>query len=69
MILFVDDHVIEAKRNFQQSPSYKELKLQKIYVNEIVGNLAQYQPGEILGYLYNLEYAKADGACRACWDS
>ncbi|MEG4021725.1 GH39 family glycosyl hydrolase [Microcoleus sp. S13C4] len=69
MILFVDDHVIDAKRNFQQSPSYKELNLQKIYVNEIVGNLAQYQPGEILGYLYNLEYAKADGACRACWES
>lgn len=69
MILFVDDHVIDAKRNFQQSPFYKELKLQKIYVNEIVGNLAQYQPGEILGYLYNLEYAKADGACRACWES
>ena len=46
MILFVDDHVIDAKRNFQQSPSYKELKLQKIYVNEIVGNLAQYQPGK-----------------------
>ncbi|MEG4271578.1 MULTISPECIES: GH39 family glycosyl hydrolase [unclassified Microcoleus] len=68
-ILFIDDHVIDAKRNFQQSPSYKELKLQKIYVNEIVGNLAQYQPGEILGYLYNLEYAKADGACRACWES
>ncbi|MEG4855801.1 beta-xylosidase [Microcoleus sp. K1-B6] len=69
MILFVDDHVIDAKRNFQQSPSYKELNLQKIYVNEIVGNLAQYQPGDILGYLYNLEYAKADGACRACWES
>ncbi|MEG4230913.1 beta-xylosidase [Microcoleus sp. Pol11C3] len=69
IILFVDDHVIDAKRNFQQSPSYKELKMQKIYVNEIVGELAQYQPGEILGYLYNLEYAKADGACRACWDT
>lgn len=69
MISFVDDHVIDAKRNFQQSASYKELKLQKIYVNEIIGNLAQYQPGEILGYFYNLEYAKADGACRACWDT
>lgn len=69
MISFVDDHVIDAKRNFQQSASYKELKLQKIYVNEIIGDLAQYQPGEILGYFYNLEYAKADGACRACWDT
>jgi xylan 1,4-beta-xylosidase len=69
IILFVDDHVIDAKRNFQQSPFYKELKLQKIYVNEIVGELAQYQPGEILGYLSNLEYARADGACRACWDT
>lgn len=69
MISFVDDHVIDAKRNFQQSASYKELKLQKIYVNEIIGNLAQYQPGEILGYFYNLEYAKADGACRACWET
>ena len=69
IILFVDDHVFDAKRNYQQSPFYKELKLQKIYVNEIVGELAQYQPGEILGYLYNLEYAKADGACRACWDT
>ena len=68
-ILFIDDHVIDAKRNFQQSASYRELKLQKIYVNEIVGELAQYQPGEILGYLYNLEYAKADGACRACWET
>ena len=69
IILFIDDHVIDAKRNFQQSPFYRELKLQKIYVNEIVGELAQYQPGEILGYLSNLEYAKADGACRACWDT
>ncbi|TAG95464.1 MAG: beta-xylosidase [Oscillatoriales cyanobacterium] len=69
MISFIDDHVIDAKRNFQQSAAYRELKLQKIYVNEIVGDLAQYEPGEILGYLYNLEYAKADGACRACWDT
>ncbi len=68
MILLIDDHVIDARRNFQ-SAYYKELKLQKIYVNEIVGNLAQYQAGEILGYLYNLEYAKADGACRACWET
>ncbi|MEG4801758.1 beta-xylosidase [Microcoleus sp. ARI1-B5] len=69
IILFVDDHVIDAKRNFQQSAFYKELKMQKVYVNEIVGELAQYQPGEILGYLSNLEYARADGACRACWDT
>ncbi|MCU0546423.1 MAG: beta-xylosidase [Oscillatoriaceae cyanobacterium Prado104] len=68
-IQLVDDRVIDARRNFLQSPSYRELKLQKIYVNEIIGNLAQYQPGDILGYLYNLEYAKADGACRACWEN
>jgi xylan 1,4-beta-xylosidase len=69
LILFVDDHVIDARRNFLQSPSYRELKLQKLYVNEIVGELAQYQPGEILGYFYYLESGQADGACRACWDT
>jgi xylan 1,4-beta-xylosidase len=68
-IQFVDDHLIEAKRNFIQSPAYKDLKIKKIYVNEIIGETGQYQPGDILGYFSYLERGQADGACRACWGS
>ncbi|WP_449419514.1 GH39 family glycosyl hydrolase [Phormidium nigroviride] len=68
-ILFVDDHLIEARRNFIQSPAYASLKIKKLYVNEIVGEVGQYRPGDILGYFYNLERGQADGACRACWGS
>ncbi|OCR02566.1 beta-xylosidase [Oscillatoriales cyanobacterium USR001] len=69
IILFVDDHLIEARRNFLQSPTYKSLKIKKIYVNEIIGEAGQYRPGDILGYFYYLERGQADGACRACWGS
>ncbi|HLO52005.1 MAG TPA: beta-xylosidase [Kamptonema sp.] len=68
-ILFVDDHLIEVRRNFFQSPAYKSLKIKKLYVNEMIGNVGQYRPGDILGYFYYLERGNADGACRACWDS
>lgn len=67
IVLFVDDHLIEARRNFFQSPTYRNLKIKKLYVNEIVGDVGQYRPGNIIGYLYYLEQGGADGACRACW--
>ena len=57
-----------ARRSLQQNPKYQSLKIQKIYVNEIIGPTAQYRPAEILGYLYYTELGRADGAAKACWE-
>ncbi|NJK39451.1 MAG: beta-xylosidase [Oscillatoriales cyanobacterium RM1_1_9] len=67
-ITAISSHIQEARREFQQNPDYSSLKIQKLYVNEIVGPTAQYRPAENLGYLYYTEQGKADGACKACWE-
>ncbi len=67
-IIRITDHVNEARRLFVQNPNYQSLKIQKIYLNEIVGPTAQYRPGEILGYLAYTEQSGVDGACKACWE-
>lgn len=64
----INDHVDEVRRSFIRNPKYQSLKIQKIYLNEIVGPIAQYRPGEILGYLTYAEQSRVDGACKACWE-
>ncbi|MFY7806162.1 MAG: GH39 family glycosyl hydrolase [Limnoraphis robusta] len=64
----INDHVNEVRRSFVQNPNYQSLKIQKIYINEIVGPIAQYRPAEILGYLAYTEQSRVDGACKACWE-
>ncbi len=58
--------VAEVKRLIAE-PKYSALKISKIQINETVGQSAQYHPGEITGYLYYLEQAGVDGACKGCW--
>jgi len=48
---------------------YPNLKVQKIIINESVGPDTQYEPGDILAYLYYLQTAGADGANKACWNA
>ncbi|MFM6194871.1 MAG: GH39 family glycosyl hydrolase [Planktothrix sp.] len=67
-ITSIAGRINNARRSFQQNPNYQSLKIQKIYVNEIIGPTAQYRPAEILGYLYYTELGRADGAAKACWD-
>lgn len=63
----ITGHINDARKSYQQNSKYSSLKIQKLYVNEIIGPTAQYRPAEILGYLYYTEQGKADGACKACW--
>ncbi|MGB3405826.1 MAG: beta-xylosidase [Microcoleaceae cyanobacterium] len=63
----ITGHINDARKSYQQNQKYSPLKIQKLYVNEIIGPTAQYRPAEILGYLYYTERGKADGACKACW--
>lgn len=59
--------VAEVRQLIAQNPKYRALKISKIQINETVGQSAQYRPGEITGYLYYLEQAGVDGACKGCW--
>ncbi|WP_413167122.1 GH39 family glycosyl hydrolase [Capilliphycus salinus ALCB114379] len=67
-IIRINDHVDEVRRSFIQNPKYQSLKIQKIYLNEIVGPIAQYRPGENLGYLAYTEQSRVEGAAKACWE-
>jgi xylan 1,4-beta-xylosidase len=48
-------------------PRYRDLSLARIEVNESVGPVDQYRPGEILGFLHHMEAGGADAAARSCW--
>jgi hypothetical protein len=62
----ISDRITFVKQNFLNNPLYKPLRIQKIYVNEIVGPLAQYQPGDVIGYLSETE--ASNGSAKACWE-
>lgn len=63
----VADHLLDARKNLVNNPVYKSLKIKEVHINESVGYLTQYQPGDIVSYLYYLEKGKADAASKACW--
>ena len=48
-------------------PRYRDLSLARIEVNESVGPVDQYRPGEVLGFLHHMEAGGADAAARSCW--
>jgi hypothetical protein len=58
----VKAHLVEARQRFVNNPAYRSLGIKKIQINEIVGPGANFQAGEILGYLKALEDGGADGA-------
>lgn len=65
-IAAISDRITFARQNFLSNPLYRPLKIQKLYTNEIVGPLAQYQPGDVIGYLSETE--SSDGSAKACWE-
>jgi hypothetical protein len=44
------------------------LRIREIELNEVVGPSATYSPGQILGYLANLESVGVSGAMKGCWN-
>jgi len=63
----IADHLAEAYTLFLENPAYSVLNIQEVHINEVIGPLDQYRPGEILGSFYYLEVGGASGACKACW--
>lgn len=66
-IPFVEEHLKDARKNFLENSRYANLKIKEIHINEVIGESAQYLPGEIIGYLYYLEKGRSDAASKACW--
>jgi len=58
---------VKAMRSLANS--MPNLNMQKIIINESVGPLTQYFPGDILGFLYYLEVGGADGSNKGCWNN
>jgi hypothetical protein len=65
-IAAISDRITYARQNFLNNPLYRPLKIQKLYTNETVGPLAQYQPGDVIGYLSEVELS--NGSTKACWE-
>jgi hypothetical protein len=63
----IADHLDEVYNSFLENPAYADLNFQEVHVNEVIGPMDQYRPGEILGSFYYLEAGGASGACKACW--
>ena len=59
--------VQDARVSFLQNPRYAPLNIQKIFIDRAVGVSSNHKPGDVLGYLYYLEQARADGSGKACW--
>lgn len=57
----------DARNTLVQNPKYASLNIQQIDINESGGPSADYEPGDILAYLYFLEQGGADAAAKACW--
>lgn len=56
-------HVAETRRLLAKH----EIDLERICINEIIGDSLQLSPGAAVGFFASLERAEVDGACHACW--
>jgi xylan 1,4-beta-xylosidase len=63
----VADDLRLARRIFVENPRYAPLGLRAIHVNEYVGQVDRYRPGEAVAYLSALTEGGADLAARSCW--
>ncbi len=60
-------HVEDMRAAFVTNPDYAAVRIKEIHINEYNGADAQHAPAAQLAYLFHLEAARVDGACKACW--
>lgn len=63
----ITERLANARNTLQRNPTYAAVNIKELHVNEVVGEINQFRPGEILGSLYYLEQGQADAAAKACW--
>lgn len=60
--------ISQARADWVNNRDYQALKIDKIYINEFLGELTEDRPGDLVGEFRALEDGKADGACKSCWN-
>lgn len=55
---------VAAMRTFMADQG---INIQKIYINEMISGAGHHNPGLIVRHFAEIEKAKVDGACKACW--
>ncbi len=63
----IADHLADARSRVLADPRYADLGMSEIHVNEYVGAVDRYLPGEAVAYLSQLEAGGADLAALSCW--
>jgi xylan 1,4-beta-xylosidase len=63
----IADHLRRARAGLLGNPAYIPLGVRELYIGEYVGEGDALWPGEILGYLSQLERGGASEAAHACW--
>jgi DNA-binding beta-propeller fold protein YncE len=66
-IATIADHLRRARAGLLRNPAYVPVGVRELYVGEYVGEGDTLWPGEMLGYLAQLERGRADDAAHACW--
>ncbi len=57
----------DARTSFMENPRYAPLKIRRLVINEMVGQIYTRQPAGTLAHHAAFEAGGADGAARACW--
>ena len=63
----IADHLRRARAGLLGNPAYVPLGVRELYIGEYVGEGDALWPGEVLGYLAQLESGGASEAAHACW--
>ncbi len=63
----IADHLRRARAGLLGNPAYVPLGVRGLYIGEYVGEGDALWPGEVLGYLAQLESGGASEAAHACW--
>jgi hypothetical protein len=63
----IAEHLRRARTGLLANPAYLPLGVRELYIGEYVGEGDALWPGEVLGYLAQLERGGASEAAHACW--
>ena len=63
----IADHLRRARAGLLGNPAYVPLGVRQLYIGEYVGEGDALWPGEVLGYLAQLERGGASEGAHACW--
>jgi hypothetical protein len=63
----ISSHLARARQRFIGNPQLAAAGVHALVINEVVGAHDQLLPGELAGYLFELEHGGADAAALACW--